>query len=896
MKENKILDLSGERKKREKEIEEAREKMKIQQNLKFRIKDLKVKSEFSDIYRPIEKKIEDKKEIKKSFQWSRWKMGFINSLFCKKRPKEKKIECEKEIFEKNKLIKEESKKQGIKSMLRFCNFFISTPIYFLVFFIPLFFLPFTFEIFEFNKQYLLLSLTTIALIAWLIKMVIIKKEFEFLRNPLNIPILILMIIFTLATFLGVDQYSSIWGAYGWFSGNLLEMLSLGILFFIIINNIKKTELTINRLLNVFLISGFFVVLISCLSIFGFLSKWIVKISWLNNFLSEINLSNFNPIGSWETLSIYLILIIVLILGKKIKNPTLVIASYLLLITCYLLLVIINFTLAWVILLIVMGLLSILKIVKKVKSENQLKIYLIIITFVISLVSLISPLNKFIKTNLNKEIKLDNKISWQITKDVIKNHSVLGTGPGTFVYNFSKYRPAEFNQNENWSIRFGKSGNYISELITSAGFLGILVYLILIGTLFVLIFRLPFIICYFPVFSLFLVQFFYSGNTVLNFCFWFFLSISIANWKKINPEIFKTQRFGYKILKNVPEFSVILNSVLILIFFSLAGVSYFAIQNYKAEVFIKQNLKQQQAKNSLDKKIEIFKQALNLNPKQIYYQINLIQAYLDKALAESQNLKDQQSFEKVKETVNLGINEIKKAQKMASFDVKIAEMQGQFYRDIKIITSGTIPLSIEGFLKAIELEPNNPILRVELGKIYMDLAEENKEKKSEKKSKDSILEEKSFIEKIKEMDSSELIKLGQKEFQKALELKEDFWLAKLYLALSYEKQGDVKKAISDLEKIVIDLNKEKKVDPMVLFELGRLYFNQDKGDEAIKIFEMAVQLMPNYSNALYGLAIAYEKKELYNKTLEIFQKLQQLNPENEGIKRKILELKERTLKH
>lgn len=141
-----------------------------------------------------------------------------------------------------------------------------------------------------------------------------------------------------------------------------------------------------------------------------------------------------------------------------------------------------------------------------------------------------------------------------------------------------------------------------------------------------------------------------------------------------------------------------------------------------------------------------------------------------------------------------------------------------------------------------------------------------------------------------MNSSELIKLGQKQFQEALKLKKNFWPSELYLGLSYEKQGDAQKAISGLEKIIIDLDKEKKVEPIVLFELGRLYFNQEREDEAIKMFQIAIQILPDYSNALYGLAIAYEKKELYDQALQIFQKLQQLNSGNEGIKRKIIELK------
>ena len=59
----------------------------------------------------------------------------------------------------------------------------------LVFLIPLFFLPFSYEAFEFSKQYLLFFLTTLAFFAWFAKMVIYDKEIRFKKTSLDIYIL-----------------------------------------------------------------------------------------------------------------------------------------------------------------------------------------------------------------------------------------------------------------------------------------------------------------------------------------------------------------------------------------------------------------------------------------------------------------------------------------------------------------------------------------------------------------------------------------------------------------------------------------------------------------------------------------------------------------------------------
>ena len=51
---------------------------------------------------------------------------------------------------------------------------IKLSLYLLVFLLPLFWLPFSFEAFEFNKQYLLFFLVLFILFVWLAKMVFIE--------------------------------------------------------------------------------------------------------------------------------------------------------------------------------------------------------------------------------------------------------------------------------------------------------------------------------------------------------------------------------------------------------------------------------------------------------------------------------------------------------------------------------------------------------------------------------------------------------------------------------------------------------------------------------------------------------------------------------------------------
>src|SRR4030042_3789067 len=110
-------------------------------------------------------------------------------------------------------------------------------IYLLVFLLPLFWLPFSFEVFEFNKQYLLFFLVILALFFWLARMIMVDKEIRFKKSPLDIPILVFLFLAVLGTIFSVDKFSSIFGFYGRFSDGLIGLLTMGIFYFLITNNV-----------------------------------------------------------------------------------------------------------------------------------------------------------------------------------------------------------------------------------------------------------------------------------------------------------------------------------------------------------------------------------------------------------------------------------------------------------------------------------------------------------------------------------------------------------------------------------------------------------------------------------------------------------------------------------
>ncbi|PIQ98502.1 MAG: hypothetical protein COV64_00915, partial [Candidatus Nealsonbacteria bacterium CG11_big_fil_rev_8_21_14_0_20_39_9] len=337
------------------------------------------------------------------------------------------------------------------------------------------------------------------------------------------------------------------------------------------------------------------------------------------------------------------------------------------------------------------------------------------------------------------------------------------------------------------------------------------------------------------------QFVYYQNTVLAFAFWLILAISVVSWEKpIIEKKFSLQKF--------PEMSLIATAILIVIGLGILGTYYFGYQYYRADAIYAKSQKMALG----PERTALIEKAVKMNPNFAQYQAILARAYLDAALTEMRKPVAEQDSLALQATVAKAIDSAKKATERGPGQVTTWETLGMIYRDIRLVASGAMEWAIKSFEKAITLEPTNPVLYTELGKLL------------------SINEP----EKAKE------------KFAKAAELKADYLDARIQSALIYERENNTEEAIRSME----DLSLEYPFNPEVLFQLGRLYFNAKRIDDAIGQLEKVVNFMPNHSNALYSLGIAYKEKGEKEKAIKAFEKVLELNPGNEDVQAKLDELK------
>lgn len=717
-------------------------------------------------------------------------------------------------------------------------------IYALVLLTPLFWLPFSFEAFEYNKQYLLFFLVSLGFFAWLAKQVIYDKEVKFRKSPIDYLVLGFLLISLISAIFSVDGNSSFFGFYGRFSNGLIGLLGFGILYFLITNNVsieeRSPKISAGKLLSSLLYSAAAVVAVAYLSIFGIWQKL--------GFLQIVQQKTFNPVaGSLEGLSVFLSIMIVLLSGLML-NKTRSVLYWILLPASLGLMMIIDFTPAWIILLATLVLFVGVSLAKRIFKENVNQLLIPIVLIIISAVFIfLQP----IKMNLPQEQVLPQAISWQVglqaATDNFKN-GLVGSGLSTFHYDFAAYKPQSFNQNWMWQIRFDRAGSYFAELLATTGFLGFLVYLGFIGL--VLLISWFFVARNFSGFPLVMAfiallagQLVYYQNTSLAFMFWLVLGLSVVSWQAAKAEPIQEKKFSFK---SFPELALMFLTLTIILGVAFLSFYFYAIKYYLADANYSKAL------FSLgEERTKILERAVKLNPQSPHYRTVLARSYLAELLDEAQKTSQDQA--KIQLLVAKSIDQARAATILSKNQVAYWETLGVIYREIQGMAVGANDWGKKSFEEAIKLEPTNPVLYTELGKLYLTAGDKEKAKEN---------------------------------FSKALEKKQDYVTATIQLALLLEQDNILDEAMLKLEKLI-------EVNPYNIegrFQLGRLYFNNGRINDAIEQFKVVTILVPNHSNAHYSLGVAYAANRETQLAIQEFEKVLELNPGNEDVMQKLESLR------
>lgn len=398
------------------------------------------------------------------------------------------------------------------------------------------------------------------------------------------------------------------------------------------------------------------------------------------------------------------------------------------------------------------------VIVQLKGKKESHAAISIMMFLTTIVGISVTIWKFIPQA--QSALLPFSVGWSITLEILKNlkRTLIGIGAENFLTAFSLGRPQSYNVSPVWNIRFTTNANMLFHMTTIYGLTGLASILLLAKSLL-------------PRHTITIA----SASVYLACAALLFAPPSLAVLYMItliyliSPHTQKSQQ-TIKPLGKVWG-KGILTLVMII---AIGGSGYGVYRSYAAEHIFYSSL-QKARENNGTQTYNMQIRAIQENPfiskyHLIYSQTNLALAVsLTNAINQAsekenaeQKTKDQQL---VAQLIQQSIREAKLATTLNTQSVLAWENLARIYNQLIDIAQGADTWTIASYTKAIELDPYNPILRLELGSVAM--------------------KKKQYTEAIT-------------QFQKSASLKQNYANAYYNLAYAYKESGDLKNTISALK--------------------------------------------------------------------------------------------------
>lgn len=711
------------------------------------------------------------------------------------------------------------------------------------------------------KQYVFGGLVLINVIFLILKFVLTKK-FNFRKTVLDKPLLVLLGIGLLSLIFSSNAYDSFFGRADFFSLSY-SSLFFGVVFYYIVINLIRTQKAWRGLVDIFLASGF-------LSMVFFILKSVIKFEFLDSWFGPI----FNTVDVLNSLfGLWVIVIFILSFGQLIKKDLSIARSvvyFIIGLGAFAILFLLNFKILWWILLASIVLLLILGV--SFLREARLPWLSVLFTFLIlAIVCITFDLPKNLQAQVPTEIALGFKSSWSVTYNTLLSGVkpfFLGSGSGSFGVDFSKWRDVAFNNDSvAWSLRFSQPYSTLLGLFAENGLLLPLVFVFLtllflghalmvwnkIRALEVKNSRFKTGDILFENFLVVIALLVLSGSSLFLFynqviwMLWFlFLALSVGGFSFYYRNFVSEYNW---VMEDTPQYSLSFSFGLIVAITALIMISVWGVRLYWGEVAYARALRSGDS-GSAERYI---KEAINKRSNSDVYHAALAQVYLNQAIEQTKVSKP--DVQTISALMAKAVNEAKVATDLSPQSVSLWENLATMYENASTLVPEAREWTIKTLQQVIALEPTNPAHYLRLGNSYVAQAKWDE---------------------------------AVNHYQKAIDLKLDYYGAYVGLANAYEQTQKNDQAIALYEKLI----NNKQANPEILYNYGRLLYNRNiKGDRdtAQQIWLAVIQAQPNYSNALYSLGLWNETRGDKNAALQYYYQVRDLNPNNQDILNKIQSL-------
>lgn len=743
--------------------------------------------------------------------------------------------------------------------------------------IPLFYFPGFSDVLELPKQSILILATVVAVLAWLGKM-LVTRRLEVRGSVMNLLVGVYLLMYVAAVWLSKSRYISVVGDFGQEKSGLVTVFCFALLYFVA-NNVLRDAKDVKKALNWMALGALLILVQAVAQAFGL--KLLPGTSGSS--------AAFNTLGTTNSVGVYAAMAMSLVMGLMLmpaKNEKLSAVRKVLM--CVLLalgalyIAALQFWALWIML--IVGC-AVLVAYGMIKTDRDLRITMLAVPMAAMVIGALFIFIRFpFNLNLPAEVMPSLRASWNISREALASQPLFGSGPGTFLYDYTQFRSKDLNATDFWSVQFDRSASRILTMLATLGILGLASFLVMV--IFLSIYTklklwrghdewLVTLATFAAWVTLLLGKVFYSSNMTLEFAFWMLTAMLVSlQWQGRSEARFDQS----------PRAALGLSFMFIVaVIFSIAGV-YLQGQRLVAEAYYQRGVTTDvTTKEGADTAAQQLLRATQLNSRNDLYFRALSQALAVQANRVAAEAGANPTDDQARQVTLLAANAVnagRRATELNPSNVQTWSSLAGMYRDLGPAVEGAVQAARDAYAKSIELEPNNPIHLTELAKIELTVAEDARRRLGD--GKDVKEDQKAALEKtIKDAQQK-----ARESLEKALSLKQDYAAANYWMALLLQSEGKADEAAARLETV----RNASPNDLGVGFQLAILYYQNKQTDKAIAELQRVIALESQYSNARWYLAAMLEEKGDIDGAIVQIEEVLKANPNNADVQKRLDDLK------
>ncbi|MCC7522981.1 tetratricopeptide repeat protein [Candidatus Uhrbacteria bacterium] len=774
--------------------------------------------------------------------------------------------------------------QAYPSVVKILDRVIDVCLHGAVFLIPLFFSTLTIDLLELNKQTILVILSSVAFLAWLGK-ALAQKQFTVSRSWIHLVALLFGVGYLIVSLVSGDRYLSMVGSLGQMPWAFSTIAALVVFYIVAANRIRSTAQVYDFVFT-FLLSSLIAGVYGLLQMFG---VFLIPVA-------ATQVKTFTSIGSVFSFAVYMT--VPLIIASSLafhgcRNNVCLLGSakpvgqaarvllWATIVVSLIVLILVDFWVAWAALLFGTVLTVGIGMLRTRSIGKPVKLVLPAVMIVVSVLLLFfrTPIN----LNLPAEVSPSAMASTNIATAALRDMPVFGSGPGTWIYDYAKYRVQLVNLSPFWNVRFDRAFSFFLTLVATTGIVGAALWLVLIISAIAKsaghLMResnddvwYAYLIVFAGWTTLVFASFFYNYNMAHVFAMWFLFSLLGA--------LVSRNTITWDARKSTYAFGA-LSTVFIVALVGGISVVWMTGQRYVADVKFSAAVADFRGGKSIDEVIATIGKAKALNPMLDMYVRNLSQAHLIKAanLIQARPTGDA-AVNQVQNEIKMAVDYGLEATRVAPANVDNWSNLALIYQSVASFTRGADEFAIKNYQEATAREPQNPVFLNETGKLFLLRADAYR---TTLNTGDAAARAEA------QKNVNENLALAEQTLKKSIEAKADYLPARYHLGIVYERQGRVKDAIGELENVLRINNK----DLGVAFELAILYYRNNQKDEALDLMRQVSQIEPSNVNARWYLSAMLEERNLIDDALSVLEPLASQYPDNAAIQQRVAALRSRT---